>query len=607
MKSEIRNPKSEKNPRPEVRKERPGSPIGAMRVSSLRMRPVRILGFELLSDLAFRISNFGCPLAAALVLTALTYPPATSAAGAPWPKFTDITETAGIQFKHSLGDFEMSNIAEATGPGCAVFDYDNDGFLDLYFVNGRWHPDINDNRGRTLKGKLWNALYHNNGDGTFTDVTEKAGVAAHEDSFGMAASAADFDNDGDLDLYVCNYGESILYRNNGDGTFTDVTEKAGLSSPGWALAAPWFDYTGDGQLDLFVVHYLEYDKGEFQRTGAYYKADNFPGPLSYPGQPDCLYRNNGDGTFTDVTKEVGLWEPTGRGMGAVACDLDGDGDIDLYVTNDAMPNNLWLNDGKGHFQDVATETGTAFGEGGQGVSSMGPFVADVDRNGWLDILVPDMGYSSLMLQQRKGFFTDVTAQSGVAVLCGQYTGWGGLMNDYDNDGYVDLFIANGDPHHLYIEESVLARWDGRSKFLDVARQAGEFFDRKYVGRGAAFADFDNDGDVDILMNVLNDAPRLLRNDGGNRRNWLKVLPVRADTGMVALGTTITVHANNLTMIQPALGVNGYLTSSDPRPHFGLGQAEQADSVEIRWPDGRKQLLEKVKANQILKVPQESAK
>jgi enediyne biosynthesis protein E4 len=518
-----------------------------------------------------------------------------------WPTFTDITEASGIKFKHSLGDFDLSNIAEATGPGCAVFDFDNDGFMDIYFVNGRWHPDISDNRGRTLRGKLWNALYRNNGDGTFTDVTERAGVAGREESYGMAASAADYDNDGDVDLYVCNYGSSILYRNNGDGTFTDVTDQAGVASPGWALAAPWLDYNGDGRLDLFVVHYLEYDKGAFQRTGAYYKADGFPGPLSYPGQPDTLYRNNGDGTFTDVTREAGLWEPTGRGMGAVACDLDGDGDIDIYVTNDAMANNLWINDGQGRFTDEAERTGTAFGEGGQGVSSMGPFAADVDRNGLLDLLVPDMGYSSLMLQDQRGFFRDATAQSNVALLCGQYTGWGGLLNDYDNDGYVDLFIANGDPHHLYVEESVMARWDGKSRFIDMARQSGDFFSHKYVGRGAAFADFDNDGDLDILMNVLDDVPRLLRNDGGNRRNWLKVVPVRADTGMVALGGTVTVKANALTMIQPVIGVNGYLTTSDPRPHFGLGSATHAEWVEVVWPDGGKRVLKNVPANQVLTV------
>jgi hypothetical protein len=232
---------------------------------------------------------------------------------------------------------------------------------------------------------------------------------------------------------------------------------------------------------------------------------------------------------------------------------------------------------------------------------MGPFVADVDRNGFLDILVPDMGYSSLMFQSRRGAFMDVTAQSGVAVLCGQYTGWGGLLNDFDNDGYVDLFIANGDPHHLYIEEPVLARWDGRNRFVDVARQSGGFFDTKHVGRGAAFADFDNDGDLDVLMNVLDNTPRLLRNDGGNRQNWLKVVPLRSDTGMVALGSSVTVLANGLIMIQPALGVNGYLTSSDPRPHFGLGQAGKADRVEVVWPDGRRQVLKDVKANQILNL------
>jgi enediyne biosynthesis protein E4 len=539
--------------------------------------------------------------ALALVSLALGLVPAIYGAEPRWPRFTDVTEQAGIKFKHSFGDFEMSNIVEATGPGCCIFDYDNDGFMDIYFVNGRWHPDISDNRGRMLKGKLKNALYHNNGDGTFTDVTEKAGVAGYEESFGMAASAADYDNDGYLDLFVCNYGKCILYHNNKDGTFTDVTKKAGLESPGWALAAPWFDYNGDGFLDVFVVHYLDYDKGAFQRTGAYYKAENFPGPLSYPGLPDHLYRNNGDGTFTDVTREVGLWEPTGRGMGAVACDIDGDGDIDIYVTNDAMANNLWINDGKGHFKDLAVETGTAFGEGGQGVSSMGPFVADVDRNGLLDILVPDMGYSCLMLQTRRLLFTDVTAQSGVALLCGQYTGWGGLLNDYDNDGYVDLFIANGDPHHLYVEEANIARYDGKGKFIDMARQSGDFFDHKYVGRGAAFADFDNDGDIDIVMNTINDLPRLLRNDGGNRQNWLKVAPLRKDTGLVAIGGTVILKANGLTQIQPVIAVNGYLTSSDPRPHFGLGKAEQAESVEIVWPDGTKQVLGNVKANQILQV------
>jgi hypothetical protein len=232
---------------------------------------------------------------------------------------------------------------------------------------------------------------------------------------------------------------------------------------------------------------------------------------------------------------------------------------------------------------------------------MGPFIGDVDRNGLLDILVPDMGYSSLLLQVRKGFFTDVTAQSGLAVLCGQYTGWGGLLNDFDHDGYVDLFIANGDPHHLYLEEATLARYDGKGRFIDMARESGDFFGHKFVGRGAASVDFDNDGDLDILMNVVAGAPCLLRNDSPHRHHWLSVVPLRADTGMIALGSTVTVRAGGLTMLQPVLGVNGYLVSGDPRPNFGLGPAATAESVEITWPDGRKQVLTDVKADQILKV------
>ncbi len=545
-----------------------------------------------------RTKHLALRLAGALICAASA---GAHAAAPAWPTFTDVTESAGLKFKHNLGDLDLSNIAEATGSGGCVFDYNRDGWLDLYFVNGRWHPDISDNRGRALKGALTNALYRNRGDGTFEDVTAQAGVAGYEDSYGMAASCADYDNDGDLDLLVCNYGRSLLYRNNGDGTFTDVTEKAGLGSPGWALAAPWLDYNGDGFLDVFVCHYLEYDQGAFQRTGAYYKADNFPGPLSYPGLPDRLYRNNRDGTFTDVTKEVGLWEPTGRGMGAVACDLDGDGDVDLFVTNDAMANNCWINNGQGHFADQAVAMNVAFGEGGQGVSHMGPFIADVDRNGFLDVLVPDMGYSTLSFQIRRGVFLDVTAQSGVALLCGQYTGWGGLLNDLDHDGYVDLFIANGDPHHLYVEEATIARYDGHGRFVDMARQSGPFFHQKVVGRGAAFLDFDNDGDLDLLIHTLHDHPHLLRNDGGNAAPWLTVVPVRHDTGQVALGATVTVKSAGLTMIQPVMAVNGYLTSSDPRPHFGLGGATHADSVTIRWPDGAHRTLERVPARQFLQV------
>jgi len=515
------------------------------------------------------------------------------------PTFEDVTEPAGIRFKHGFGDHDLSNIVEATGPGCAFFDYNNDGYLDIYFVNGRWRPDVSDNLGRDLRGKLHNALYRNNRDGTFTDVTEQAGVGGGE-GYGMGVSAADYDNDGDLDLYVLNYGPNVLYHNNGDGTFTDVSAKSGLADPSWSVSAAWLDYDNDGRLDVYVANYLAYDAGKFRD---FYAAAGFPGPLSYKAQPDRLYRNNGDGTFSDVTQEAGVYFPDGRAMSAVATDLNDDGLIDVYVTNDGTPNCYWVNRGHGTFENQALRWGIAFGEGGQGASSMGPVVGDVDRDGRLDLFIPDMGYSCLLLNKGKTF-VDMTAPSNVAVVCGQYTGWGGGLFDYDNDGYLDIFVANGDAHHEYTEEAVLLRNDGHGKFSDVADESGPYFRQKYVGRGAAFGDYDNDGDLDILVMNINGPAKLLRNDGGNRNHWLTVAPRLARTGVIALGARVTVTVGELRMVQEVYGTVGYLSQGDSRAHFGLGQATRADRVEVRWPGGGKTTLENVKANQFLDVAAE---
>ena len=512
--------------------------------------------------------------------------------------FTDVTEEAGVQFRHSFGDLELSNIVEGTGPGAVFFDFDNDDYPDIYLLNGSWKPEVNDNRSRNLRGQLTNALYRNNRDGTFTNVTATAGVG--DEGYGMAGSAADYDRDGDLDLYVLNYGPNVFYRNNGDGTFTDVTAEAGLSDPLWSVSAPWIDYDGDGDLDLYVANYLEYDEGAFRD---FYAAQGYPGPLAYKGQPDHLYRNNGDGSFTDVTEETGLLDPDGRAMSAIAVDLDQDGDQDIYVANDAMPSAYWVNDGRARFTDQALVQGVAFGEGGQGASSMGPTVGDIDRNGLLDIWIPDMAYGCLLKQKEEGLFTDVTAEANLAVICGQYTGWGSGLVDFDNDGYLDVYVANGNAHHLYTEEDVLAHNDRTGHFLDVAKDAGEYFQTKSVGRGAAFADYDNDGDIDVLVANLGDSPRLLRNDTRNGNNWLTVVPLLPNGETVAVGATVTVTVGPTQSIYPVHGVFGYLSASDPRPHFGLGAADQADRVQIRWPDGQEQLLEAVPANQILEVVQ----
>jgi len=524
-------------------------------------------------------------------------PQATGADQLKLPTFTDVTADAGITFKHSFGDHDLSNIVEGTGPGCGFLDYDGDGDYDLYFVNGCWMREVSDNKGRDLRDKLSNVLYRNDGDGTFTDVTAKAGVG--DQGYGVGVSAADYDGDGDVDLYVLNFGANVLYRNNGDGTFTDVSKESGLADPLWSLAGLWLDYDGDGDLDLYVVNYLEYDAGKFRD---FYPAAMYPGPLSYNGQPDHLYRNDGDGTFTDVTKEAGLVSPkNGRGMSGIASDLDGDGRTDLYVTNDATPNFFYHAKGDGTFEEKAMQLGLGFGEGGQGASSMGPVTGDVDGDGKLDVYVPDMGYGCLLVNV-DGLFEDVTARSMLAKACGQYTGWGPVLFDYDNDGRLDIFVANGHAHREFTEEDVLMRNAGDLRFDDVAAKSGEYFHEKYVGRGAACADYDNDGDLDLVVCILNGVPRLLRNDGG-ANNWLKIAPKLAGSGSDAIGAIVTATVGGKKTIREVNAAVGYLSCSDPRAHFGLGLATSAELVEVRWPDGTVTSMKDVGANRIVEVRQ----
>ncbi|MBC8873624.1 MAG: CRTAC1 family protein [Planctomycetes bacterium] len=544
-----------------------------------------------------RLERIARLLVSALPLAILLSTSALHAADQTLPVFADVTQDAGITAKHSYGDDRLTNIVEGTGAGAMFFDYDSDGWLDIYLPCGCWLPEVNDNRGRKYRDKLANHLYRNNRDGTFTDVTDQAGVG--DKGYGVGTSAADFDDDGDLDLYVLNYGKNVLYRNNGNGTFTDISEQSGLDDSHWSLSAPWFDFDGDGDLDVYVVNYLEFDP----RFRDYYAPQGYPGPRSYSGQQDALYRNNGNGTFTDVTETAGLINPDGRGMSGTVADLNNDGLLDLYVTNDAMENYFYRNTGNGTYVEEGLIMGLAFGEGGQNVSSMGPAVGDVDRDGWLDIYIPDMGYGCLLLN-REDYFEDQTAPSKLAVICGQYIGWGGVLFDYDNDGFLDLFVANGDAHREYTEEDVLLRNDGTGVFKDIAADSGDYFRKKYVGRGASSGDFDNDGDIDLLVVNLNDTPRLLRNDGGNKNNWLTVAVKLRGGKSDAVGARVTVKTGDLTQIHDVMPVTGYLSQADPRAHFGLGRAEKVD-VEVRWPDGATTGLKDVSANQILMVEQDA--
>ncbi|MFQ6091518.1 MAG: CRTAC1 family protein [bacterium] len=512
------------------------------------------------------------------------------------PVFVDVTAQSGIMFQHSFGDDDMSNILESTGSGCAFFDYDGDGHLDIYAVSGCYLDGINDIGHKGLR--LTNHLYRNNGDGTFTDVTEQAGVG--DEGYGMGCVVGDYDNDGDPDLYVTNYGPNTLYRNNGDGTFRDVTEEAGVGDTLWGVGAVFFDYNNDGYLDLYVGNYLEFDP-EYR---LYYEADEFPGPLAYPGQRDVLYRNNGDGTFTDVTEAAGVLNE-GRAMGVLSSDYDDDGWVDLFVANDAMENYLYRNNGDGTFTEVGLESGTAFSEHGDAASSMGGDFADFDLDGDLDLLVPDMTFNSFYRNLGHGFFEDVSAQIGVAEISGQYWSWGGDLFDYDNDGDLDIFISNGDGHRLDTQEELfLANVPGpkgERVFKDVAGQSGEFFRHKSVSRGMAVGDYDNDGDLDVFILNLDQPSILLRNDGGNRNHWLMIQLRGTKSNRDGVGARVTLRTGDLKQVEEKKTGTGYLSQNDPRLHFGLGDRRHIEKVVIRWPSGVTQRLTNIDADKIMTV------
>jgi hypothetical protein len=537
-------------------------------------------------------------IACAFLVSAIT---AIAADQPTLPQFVDVTASAGIGFVHSIGDNELSNIVESSGAGCVFFDYDNDGDIDIYLVNGRYLDTVSSARGRHLAGKLKNSLYRNNGDATFTDVTEKAGVG--DAGFGMAAVAADYDNDGDRDLFVTNYGRDSLYLNNGDGTFTDVTAKAGVGSELWSLGASFFDFDRDGLLDLYVGGYLVFDP-EYRN---FYAAEAFPGPLSYQGQKDILYRNKGDGTFEDVTRAAGVYSTRGRAMGLSACDIDDDGDEDLYVANDGMENYLYRNRGNGTFEEIALRTGTAFGQNGEATSAMGPEFGDYDGDGLIDLLVPDMGYGCLYRNTGKGLFEEKSAEMGIAAVLGQYTSWSGNFLDYDHDGVLDIFIANGDAHHLEPEEDTLFRGAGGRPFVDVSAASGSAFMLKAVGRGSAAGDFDGDGDLDLLVLNLNGPARLYRNDGGNRGNWIMVRTVGTAGNRDGIGARIRVKSGGTTQVRDIRSSSGYLSQSDPRAHFGVGKSKKVDRIEVRWPSGRTSTLDNIKVNQVVTVTEPEVK
>ena len=543
------------------------------------------------------------------LLMGIVAAPFSRLAGATQPPitFVDVAKSSGIDFKHDNAATAEKYLIETMGSGCGWLDYDQNGLFDLYLVNGAA------TKAYKPKTPLRSALYRNNGDGSFTDVTEAAGVGA-EGLFGMGVAVGDYDNDGYPDLFVCGYGRCILYRNNRDGTFTDVTKKAGVANEGrWASSAAWFDYDNDGRLDLLVTNYVDWSP-----ENNFYCGDQGPGMRSYchpddfHGQPPTLFHNNGDGTFTDVSRASGVGLKPGNGLGVVTFDYDGDGWQDIFISNDSMANFLFHNNHDGTFTESAYLEGVAVSGDGAAEAGMGTDAAVLRKNGRMDLIVTHLDLQLARLYRNMGElgFEDATFASKISYATYHMSGFGARFFDYDNDGATDLFIANGhvldnvERYHAdtrYAEPKLMFRNNENGVFENVSAQLGEAFILPCVSRGAAVCDFDNDGDLDVLVNNNGGSPQLLRNDGGNANHWVEILLVGTKSNRDGVGAKVMVTAGDLVLQGERKGGMSYQSAQDPRLHFGLGSRDKIDGIEIRWPSGAVTKLADVAADQIIAI------
>ncbi len=518
-------------------------------------------------------------------------------------RLTDVTEASGVTFRH-VASPDKKYIVESMSGGVALFDYDADGLLDLFLVNSLTVELVKSG------GKTRSALYRNQGDGTFKDVTDRAGLA--DVGWGMGAAAGDYDNDGRIDLYVTCLGPNRLYRNQGDGTFADVTAKAGVADPRWSTGAAFVDYDNDGRLDLFVANYVDFQLDRLPEFGkgktCQYKGIAVQcGPRGLPGAGDSLYRNNGDGTFTDVSKKAGVSDPAGfYGLGVVCSDFDEDGLTDIYVANDSTPNFLYRNQGDGTFKDVGFVSGTAVNENGSEQGSMGVAVGDYDHDGKFDIFVTNFAdeYNTLYRGGARLNFTDVSYAAKLAEVALPLVGWGTEFFDYDNDGWVDLFVANGHVYpqlENYRQRKLLHRNNRDGTFTEAAEAAGAPLMEKRAARGTAFGDIDNDGDVDFVVGDLDGPPQVLRNDGGNSGNAVLVRTVGVKANRDGIGARVKIVAGDLVQMDEVRSGASYISHSDLRLHFGLGPRTKIDLIEVRWPGGAVEKITGAPVNKVLTV------
>lgn len=551
------------------------------------------------------------------LLTAIHLAPLRSATAqanipqAPAPiQFVDITAAAGIEWNLKALASGPKYLIETMGGGGGFVDYNGDGLLDIYLVCYSQTPQPSG------AGKLRDVLYRNNGDGTFTDVTDSAGIA--NSMVGMGLAVGDYNNDGWPDLYVTGYGGSKLYRNSGKGTFTDVTSQAGVNNTLWGSSAAFFDYDNDSFLDLFVCNYLTYDEKNLPCT--FYDGKPYCSIKNFKGSASRLFHNNGNGTFTDVSEKAGIAHPKGKGLGVVALDYDNDGRSDIFQANDAAANFLFHNQGDGTFSEVALEAGVAFDPNGGARGGMGTDAEDLDGDGYLEIFVANFSgeTNALFHNDREGLFTETTNKLGLGAISLPLSGFGSRFFDYNNDGLVDLFVHNGHPFEpinklfpetTYREQPFLFENTGKG-FRDVAAEHGAPLKKFYAGRGLAVGDIDNDGDSDLLLMNVGEAPRLLRNDGGNSgngRHWLGINLVGSKSNRDGVGVKVAVTAGGRRRTKQRLGGTSYCSASDPRLLFGLGTTTKIDEVEVRWPSGQITTLKSVSANQYLTIKESNAR
>ena len=526
-------------------------------------------------------------------------------------EFRDMTKQAGILFKHNSGAFGKKYLPETMGSGVCVLDYDNDGWQDILFVNSMDWP------GHKGAAKSYPALYHNNKDGTFTDVTREAGLAM--ESYGLGCAVADYDNDGFEDIYITTVGSNHLFHNLGNGKFADVTVKAEVADPGFSTSAVWFDYDNDGKLDLFVTHYIDWSIAKDQYCTLDNKNKSYCTPQTYKGESSTLFHNRGDGTFENVTKRAGLYDPTGKSLGVAMLDYDNDGWMDLFVANDTEPNKLYHNNHNGTFTDVAVQVGVAFSESGRVRAGMGVDAGDYDGSGWQSLVIGNFTNESMSLYRNdgSGLFVDEEISSGIRQMSLQALTFGCFFFDYDLDGRLDIFAANGhvsddisvvQPTLKYAQPAILFHNSGNRKFEDASAKVGPAMQQPVVGRGAAYLDYDNDGDLDLVITANNGPARLLRNENGNQNDMLRVKLVGTRSNRDGIGARVTVTTSSGTRLFRMVKTgSSYASQSELPLTFGLGtpQAGRTVGLEIVWPSGQKDSLSKIGANQFITVKEGS--